>query len=166
MSIETIFGSGLTLTATKTVRLKVIRPVYESLAISEGATRYFRIPPTFSSAAEISSWFDFLRRESKEFFLALHLDNKNRILCLEIVSIGSLTAAVVHPREVYKSALLSSAASVIFLHNHVSGGICPSREDLDITQRLKEAGELLGIRVHDHLILGDGFYSFADAGLL
>ncbi|MDT8444359.1 MAG: JAB domain-containing protein [Desulfuromonadales bacterium] len=80
---------------------------------------------------------------------------------------GSLNASIVHPREVYKAALLSSAAAVIFIHNHPSGDTAPSREDIEITKRLKDAGELLGIRVLDHLIVGEaGYYSFANDGIL
>ena len=99
--------------------------------------------------------------------MALHLDAKNRILCFELISLGSLNQSVVHPREVFKSALLSSAAAMILIHNHPSGDPSPSPEDLKITQRLKEAGELLGIKVLDHLVVGEtAYYSFADQGVL
>ena len=99
--------------------------------------------------------------------MALHLDAKNRIICFDKVSIGSLNASIVHPREVYKTALLSSAAAVLFIHNHPSGDTTPSREDIDMTKRLKDAGELFGIRVLDHLIVGEeGYYSFANNGIL
>ena len=99
--------------------------------------------------------------------MALHLDGKNRILCYELISLGSLNQSIVHPREVFKSALLSSAAALILIHNYPSGDPQPSSEDLSITRRLKEAGELLGVRILDHLIVGDGtYYSFADQGVL
>jgi len=108
-----------------------------------------------------------LKCESKEHFMALHLDGKNRILCYELISLGSLNQSIVHPREVFKSALLSSAAALILIHNYPSGDPQPSSEDLSITRRLKEAGELLGVRILDHLIVGDGtYYSFADQGVL
>jgi len=87
---------------------------------------------------------------------------------INTVSIGSLTASVVHPREVYKPAILSNCAALILGHNHPSGDPQPSREDRAITQRLKEAGALLGINVLDHLVIeADGrYFSFADENLL
>ncbi len=86
---------------------------------------------------------------------------------VETISEGSLTESVVHPREAFRPALGESAAFVIFVHNHPSGDPEPSKDDVQITRRLKETGELLGIRVLDHLIVGDGrYYSFADEGQL
>jgi len=83
------------------------------------------------------------------------------------VSEGSLNQSIVHPREVFAPAVRESAAAVIFVHNHPSGDPSPSREDREITRRLKEAGELLGIRVLDHVIVGDGsYYSFTESGVL
>ena len=83
------------------------------------------------------------------------------------ISEGSLTSSIVHPREVFNPVIKDSAAGVIFIHNHPSGDPAPSIEDKDITKRLKEAGELLGIKVLDHIIIGNGRYmSFADEGLL
>lgn len=166
MTIETLFGPVPARKKPKPLRLKVIRPIYESLKVAEVAADYLD-NAHLSSAAQVAELFAFLTRETKEHFLALHLNSKNRLLCLEMVSVGSLSAAVVHPREVYKSALLSSAAAVIFLHNHPSGDPAPSREDQELTKRLQQAGEILGIRVLDHLILGgEGFFSFADRGRL
>jgi DNA repair protein RadC len=102
-------------------------------------------------------------------FMVLLLDRKNAPIGINTVSIGSLTASVVHPREVMKPAILANAASLICCHNHPSGDPAPSREDRALTQRLVEAGKLLGIAVLDHIVLGDGhtaYFSFADAGLL
>ena len=108
-----------------------------------------------------------LRRETKEHFIVLHLDGKNRIVCFDRVSIGSLNQAIVHSREVFKTACISNAAAVILLHNHPTGDPTPSQEDLAITRRLKESGEILGIKVIDHIIIGDDvFLSFVDKGLL
>ncbi len=166
MTIETLFGPVPAQRKAKTLRLKVIRPVYESLKVAEVAADYLDNVSLFSSP-QVAELFGFLSRETKEHFLALHLNSKNRLICLEIVSVGSLSAAMVHPREVFKSALLSSAAALLFLHNHPSGDPTPSREDREITQRLQQAGELLGIRVLDHLVLGGSdFHSFADQGQL
>jgi DNA repair protein RadC len=111
--------------------------------------------------------FDFLSRETKEHFWAVHLDSKNRMLCLDQVSTGSLNASIVHPREVFKSCLLSSAAALLLVHNHPSGDPTPSNEDREITMRLKEVSDLLGIRLLDHVVIGDGrHYSFAHQGIL
>ena len=103
----------------------------------------------------------------KEVFKLLMLDGKNRIFSEYLVSEGCLTSSIVHPREVYIQAIKSSAAAVIFLHNHPSGDASPSPEDIDITKRLVAAGDLLGIKVLDHVIIGEKEYiSFADKGLL
>ncbi|MDD5435642.1 MAG: DNA repair protein RadC [Nitrospira sp.] len=103
----------------------------------------------------------------KEVFRLVMLDGKNRIFADYVVSEGCLTSSIVHPREVYIQAIRNSAASVIFLHNHPSGDPSPSPEDIEITKRLVAAGELLGIKVLDHIVMGEGEYlSFADKGLL
>jgi DNA repair protein RadC len=103
----------------------------------------------------------------KEHFLLLTLNNKNRVNGFKVVSTGSLTASLVHPREVWRAALHLCAAAVIFVHNHPSGEPTPSQEDQEITRRLKETGDILGIRVLDHVVLGqERFFSFSDRGLL
>ena len=104
----------------------------------------------------------------KEHFLLLTMNNKNRVNGFKVVSTGSLTASLVHPREVWRAALSLCAAAVIFVHNHPSGEPGPSQEDQEITRRLKETGDMLGIRVLDHVVLGDNgrFFSFSDKGLL
>jgi len=104
----------------------------------------------------------------KEHFLLLALNNKNRLNGFKVISTGSLTASLVHPREVWRAALHLCAAAVIFVHNHPSGDPAPSLEDQEITRRLKETADLLGIRLLDHIVLGgqDRFFSFNDRGLL
>jgi DNA repair protein RadC len=103
----------------------------------------------------------------KEHFVLLALNNKNRINGFKVVSTGSLTASLVHPREVYTAALHLTAAAIAFSHNHPSGDPAPSPEDIEITRRLKEVGDILGIRVLDHVILGDGrYFGFSEKGLL
>jgi DNA repair protein RadC len=152
---------------TRSIRMKVIRPVWETLTINEVASDYIGASKRFTSSREVFELFNFLKYETKEHFLALHLDSKNRILCLDKVSSGSLNASIVHPREVFKTALLSSAAAILFVHNHPSGNPEPSREDLELTTRLKQAGDLLGLRVLDHIIIGeDRYVSLADQGLV
>ncbi len=113
------------------------------------------------------SYFVRLRDEKQEIFTVLLLDSKNRLFKEEVISLGSLNYSIVHPREVYRSAIRESAASVIFLHNHPSGDPSPSKEDMQLTERLVKAGKLLGIRVLDHIIIGEGtYYSFCDQGCL
>ncbi|MDB5083998.1 MAG: hypothetical protein JWN30_884 [Bacilli bacterium] len=101
---------------------------------------------------------DRMRYLNKEHFVLLFLDTKNQIVAEETVSIGSLNASIVHPREVFHAAIKKNAASIIAIHNHPSGDPSPSREDLEVTERLKAAGELLGIPVLDHVIIGDRCY--------
>lgn len=108
-----------------------------------------------------------LRGKKKEVFIALLLDGKNRKIREVKVSEGSLTSSLVHPREVFNPVVKDSAASIILVHNHPSGDPTPSRDDMEITRRLKEVGELLGVKVLDHIIIGGGRYtSFADEGIL
>lgn len=103
----------------------------------------------------------------KEYFMALLLDGKNRIIKRVRISEGSLNQSIVHPREVFNLAVRDSAAAMILLHNHPTGDPTPSAEDLEVTRRLCEAGELMGIKVLDHIIIGDGaFYSFTDHGVM
>jgi DNA repair protein RadC len=103
----------------------------------------------------------------KEHFVLLAMNNKNRVNGFKVISTGSLTASVVHPREVWRAALHLCAAAVVFVHNHPSGEPAPSPEDMEITRRLKETGDLLGIRVLDHVVLGlNRFYSFSDQAFL
>ena len=104
-----------------------------------------------------------LSDNKKEHFMILHLDSKNRVIKDEIISIGILNASIIHPREVFKSAIKESANSIILVHNHPSGDSEPSIEDKEITERLMEAGELLDIKVLDHVIIGkDNFHSFKE----
>jgi len=99
-----------------------------------------------------------LKGKKKEHFLVLCLDTRNRLINYKPVSMGSLDTSVVHPREVFKEAISSSAASVIFVHNHPSGDPEPSKEDIELTKRLAKAGEIVGIDVLDHIIVCDRSY--------
>ena len=99
-----------------------------------------------------------LRHSREEYFVVVFLDAKCRMIGNRKISIGSLTASIVHPREVYKWAIQKSAHSIVVLHNHPSGDPSPSQEDLQITRRLKEVGTLIGIPLLDHIIIGDRIY--------
>ena len=108
-----------------------------------------------------------LRFEKKEHFKTVLLNTKGKIIHIDQVSIGDLSTAPVHPREVFSSAIKRSASAMILVHNHPSGDPTPSGEDLALTERIKRAGELLGIRILDHIVIGDGdYYSFAGNGNL
>lgn len=108
-----------------------------------------------------------LTKEPREHFLVILLNARHEVTAVETISIGSLNASIVHPREVFKPAILASAASVVLVHSHPSGDPEPSEEDLSITKRLVEAGELLGIGVLDHVIVaGRGVVSFRSRQLL
>ncbi|MCU7205736.1 RadC family protein [Turicibacter sp. GALT-G1] len=103
----------------------------------------------------------------REQFIIACLNTKNEPTNISVVSVGSLNKAIVHPREVFKTAILSNAASIMAFHNHPSGETTPSQQDIQLTHRLYEAGELLGIKLLDHLIIGDGtFTSLKEKGYL
>jgi DNA repair protein RadC len=104
-------------------------------------------------AAEVLQ--EYLKGADRENFVVLLLNTKNKVVGINTVSIGSLDSSLVHPREVFKPAVLASAAGIILGHNHPSGDPEPSKEDLEITIRLLEAGQILGIYVRDHIIIGD-----------
>ena len=111
---------------------------------------------------------NFLEECDREKFIVICLSTKNEPCCINISSIGSLNTSIVHPREVFKAALLSNAAAVILAHNHPSGDTTPSQEDIDVTNRLAEAGQIIGIQVMDHIIIGseNRFLSFKEQSLL
>ena len=128
------------------------------LAVSDGhvtsATKRINEPKDIAHIIKPLLW-----DADREHCLVIMLNGKNRITAINTVSIGTLTSSLVHPREVFKPAILTNAASIILAHNHPSGDPMPSEDDLNITIRLKAAGELLGISVLDHIIIGDSYYS-------
>ena len=106
-----------------------------------------------------------LRDKKKEYFLALLLDTRCRLIKTAEISVGSLDSSIVHPREVFKEAISASAASVVFVHNHPSGNAEASEDDIKLTKRLAEVGELMGIEVLDHIIIGENHVSLKRQGL-
>lgn len=109
----------------------------------------------------------FIGDYDREALVVLTFDTKNKINSITVASIGSLNSSIVHPREVFKTAILSNSASIIIGHNHPSGDPSPSKEDISITSRLKECGKILGIELLDHVIIGDNNYiSLKEKGLL
>ncbi|MGB9812541.1 MAG: RadC family protein [Thermovenabulum sp.] len=107
-----------------------------------------------------------MRLLEKEHFKVILLDTKNKVISIEDISIGTVDASIVHPREVFKPAIKRSSSSIILVHNHPSGDPYPSKEDLVLTKRLSEAGKLLGIYVLDHVIIGNTSFSFKENALL
>jgi len=150
---------------TKTKQASI--PVYKIMLVREGRVPCYE--QQIRSSADASTLLHtYLADVDREHFVIILLNQKNRVIGINTVSIGSLTASIVHPREVYKSAILANAASILCGHNHPSQDCQPSREDRAITTRLVEAGKLLGISILDHVIIGgEGrYFSFADEGLL
>lgn len=119
-----------------------------------------------STAEDVYNYFkDELETKNKEHFYALFLDTKNRIISEELISVGTLNASLIHPREVFNPAIKSSANSIIIVHNHPSGDCEPSTNDKEVTKMLAEAGEILGISVLDHIIIGKaGYCSMKEKG--
>ena len=124
--------------------------------------------PIIDSAEKAVELLSDIRDKKQEYFVSLTLDGANRLIAKRVISIGTLTASLVHPREVFAEAVTDRAASIIVAHNHPSGNLEPSIADKEVTERLRQAGEILGIEVLDHLILGEGGFSsveYQDWGL-
>jgi DNA repair protein RadC len=143
------------------------------MRIREISVKYIRsdIPlnegERFQNSRQAYESFKNLILEPVEVFRVVLLDSKNHFLHFEDISRGSLSASVVHPREVFWSAVHHRAAAIICLHNHPSGDPAPSREDRECTERICKAGQVLGIRVLDHIVVGEkDYFSFADSGIL
>lgn len=148
--LAAVRGVGL----VKAVQVKAALELGRRLASSRHAWR-----PSVTGPEDVASLvMEDLRHRDREVFQALLLDVKHRLLGIHVVSIGHLSGAPVHPRELFKDAIRRSAAAVVLVHNHPSGDPQPSPEDIALTRRLAEAGRLLGIEVLDHLIVGDSRY--------
>jgi len=120
-----------------------------------------------ATAAEIINQVFDMENQPNEVFAILCLNTKNKVAGAHIISQGSLSSSIVHPREVFKAAIANNAASIILAHNHPSGDPEPSREDIETTHRLVNAGNILGINVLDHIIIGDGRYiSLKEQGMM
>ena len=116
--------------------------------------------PIIDTPEKAAAQFAFIRNEMREHFVCLTLDAANRMIACRVISIGTLTASLVHPREVFVDAITDRAASIVVGHNHPSGELQPSREDEQSTERLREAGDILNISLVDHiLITKTGFIS-------
>lgn len=103
-----------------------------------------------------------LKDADREYLLVISVDARSKPLAVEIVSIGTVNVSLAEPREIFKHSILNNAAGIILVHNHPSGDCEPSREDRRLTKRIEKCGELLGIEMYDHVIIGDGYYSFRE----
>lgn len=159
-SLEKLFDCSL----KELQEIKGIGPskAMQILAISELGKRYSssKSPITkITSAKDVYNFFkEKLKDEKQENFYVLILNNANNIIKEELISKGVLDAAIIHPREIFKPAIKHSASKIILIHNHPSGNPSPSKEDLEITKQLIEAGKLIDIKVLDHVIVGNEEY--------
>lgn len=142
-------------------------PRVKTMLIREGKLSVPTRRKEIKSPTDAYPFLKHLERQDREHFVVLHLNSRNQVIAIETASIGSLNNGILHPREVFKGAILNNAAAIIIAHNHPSGSTNPSKEDKWMSKRLKEAGEILGIEVLDHLIIGEGcFLSLKDKGVL
>lgn len=152
----TIKGIGI----SKARQITAMLQLAKALAVPSHAKYSIRTPKDVYDLLEPE-----LRHLTKEHFICLFLNTKNRVICKETVSIGSLNSAIVHPREVFRAAIKHCSASLICVHNHPSGDPTPSPEDVNLTKRLINAGEIVGIELLDHVIIGNsGFVSLKEQG--
>jgi len=157
--LMTVKGIGSAKAATLSAAFELVRRIQSQRNIPKAS---------FKRSSEVANHYLPLMRDlRKEVFKVLLLNRANRLIKEVTISEGTLEASLVHPRDVFREALLEPAAGVILIHNHPSGNPSPSEEDLRITKQLVEAGRLLGIKVYDHIILaGETYRSLADDGLI
>lgn len=147
----------------KAVKIKCIAELSKRMAMEKASCGL-----RFDTPQTVASYFmEELRHEEKEKILLLSLDNKLHLIEKYVLSIGTVNASLLSPREVFVQAVKCQASHVMLLHNHPSGDALPSRQDIQITRKIKEAGELVDIPVVDHIIIGNGSYtSLKEKGLL
>jgi DNA repair protein RadC len=138
--------------------------------VREIAARYGEkriLGQSFNSARQVYEHYRIrLGTAKQEEFHVLILDNKHRVIEEKMITLGTLTQSLIHPREIFAPAIELRAASVILIHSHPSGDPKPSQQDIEITKRLSDVGEIMGIKVLDHVIIGDNYFSFVDNGIM
>jgi DNA repair protein RadC len=128
---------------------------------SLSSRKTFSLVKKISSAKDVFDYFASIRELKQEHFYCLHLNSKNEIISSKLIAIGTLNSVVIHPREVFREAILASAQSVILVHNHPSGDVTPSLQDKEITLKLEKASEFVGIELVDHVIVSkEKWFSF------
>lgn len=136
-------------------------------AVEFSRRRFFRDTVVIKNAGDVIPYISHIALKKQEHFLSMTLNGANEIISTRLVTIGLLNATQIHPREVFADAISDRAASIIIAHNHPSGMLEPSRDDVSVTRQLVSAGEILGISVLDHIIISKkGYVSFKDKGLL
>lgn len=157
--LSTVKGVG----NAKAVQIKAALELGRRLALMPATQRF-----TIQSPEDVASLvMEDMRYLDREIFKAILLNIKNQVLAVETISVGTLDCSIVHPRELFKAAIRKSSAGIILLHNHPSGDPTPSREDIEITKRFYQGGEILGISVLDHVIIGDNkFISLKAKGII
>ena len=149
--------------SVKAVQIKAALEMGRRLALMPSTQRFAIQSPDDAAALVMEN----MRYLDREHFKAIFLNIKNQVLALETISVGTLDSSIVHPRELFKAAIRKSSAGIILLHNHPSGDPTPSREDIEITKRFYKGGEILGISVLDHVIIGDNkFISLKAKGII
>jgi DNA repair protein RadC len=154
-------ADGKSLTSSRALKrhLKYIVPEMRLALIKESGMK----PKAITSAEDLDKFIEPLKYYDTEHFVSFHLDVKFQVIGFQIVSRGTLSAALVHPREVFKTALLANSYAIIVAHNHPGGSLTPSREDIETTETLIKAGKLLGVSVLDHVIVSSsGFASLRE----
>lgn len=147
----------------KAIQLKCIGELSKRIATAEAKTQLcFHMPDTIAKY-----YMERLRHEEQELMICMMLDNQNHLLGEQLLSMGTVNATLITPREIFLQALKYHAVSLILVHNHPGGDPTPSRSDMDITDRICQSGEILGIHILDHIIIGDQSYvSFREQGLI
>jgi DNA repair protein RadC len=141
--------------------------VYRVSLIKEHAIPYAKAGRVLTPHDVYELITEYLQGSDREHFIVVFLDSASKVVGMNTVSIGTLTESLVHPREVFKGAILANAASVIVVHNHPTGEAHASEADMSVTTKLKESGRILGIPIEDHVVLGEKtFFSFRQEGLL
>ncbi len=141
---------------------KKLELIKELMAIEAAET-----PVKITSPDHILPFVEEWREACKEHFIVTTLDGNHSVIKTRVISIGILNRTLVHPREIFRDAILDNAAAIICCHNHPSGGVTPSTEDIQITRRLKDASKIIGIEILDHVIISKrGYYSFLEEGKL
>ena len=147
---------------------KKARVLLSSLELAKrGLQKGLGVLPIISCPADTIPFLDGIKDQQKEHFMSLYLNARNQVIHREIISIGSLSASIVHPREVFAVAISHSSASIILGHNHPSSDVSPSKDDIELTKRLVKAGEIIGIEILDHIIISQSdFLSMKERGLM
>lgn len=148
---EEVSGTGM-----KSVRDYALPSIKVMVVKDGGVSRGSRKVSCAASAATLLQ--NYLRGADRETLVAVLLDSKNGVIGIHTVSVGDVGSSIAHPREIFKAAVIAGAVSIILGHNHPSGDPTPSREDVAVTKRIKEAGDILGIELCDHIIIGDETY--------